>query len=928
MERRNAAPVWRASLGLVITVIAAGLLTLASWQAFWLGREAGSDTATLARERLAIQYQTKLYALLIDADRYRLQMELRQNPPFDASLRSTIDGEVRDATDFTLTKGESLEVLSDWQRLRQLWGKIRTHPRVYSGPDINDFARGLDDLIYRVEDTSGLQYESNRFAQDLADMLFAKMPGAVHEALYLDLLGENAQAQDFISIPNRVHVARLLSTLSVDRDLSADDWTSILRSLPGEHLATRAKAAEYMSHQAAYTNAGTTFSNYMNDNVLMRQTPAGEPTHTRDLAKRVVTAGVIMNSDLAALLDRQIALRINSGMLRNRYLYGIVLLGAVLLIGIMLIVAEFTANRDRAALQKAQQESERLSNELARQKAERALRLTEAQFRAVFDGAALGIAILDRNGAIVDANAVFRSIYGSGDSSAGVLEGHADEFDELMQGERDLFEFEQHVMTPSGQEAWTDSTVSLVNDDAGNPYFAIFMFRDLTELKRNERRILHDMTHDSLTGLPNRAQFESKMREQFSQSKNSPELPFAVLCVDLDRFKDINESLGHDAGDFVLSQVAQRLRAAIESADVVSRLGSDEFAVLVRSLPDVLHVEVIARRVLGALSKPVSLGERSIFVPASIGIALASGTYTRAEDVMRDAQIAMRYAKGGGGTRFAVFDSKMHARAQKRLELTTDLRLALENGEFSLLYQPIVKLEDSELCGCEALLRWNHPTEGIMTPTDFMALAEQTGLVVPIGRFVLRTACEQLAQWQRAGFQLSMNVNVSAAELLDPDFESVLMTAVNDFGVDATDLTLEITENVVLDAGTRPNALLERLRSYGFRICIDDFGTGYSSLRYLQQFKVDSIKVDRSFVSGHDGDVASEPIVRTLMTLAEAFDVRVVAEGVETQRQRDVLTNSGCRFGQGYYYARPLRADDLRAAYPSSFEAARKHASA
>lgn len=261
----------------------------------------------------------------------------------------------------------------------------------------------------------------------------------------------------------------------------------------------------------------------------------------------------------------------------------------------------------------------------------------------------------------------------------------------------------------------------------------------------------------------------------------------------------------------------------------------------------------------------------------------------------------------------------MHARAEKRLQLTTDLRLALERGEFDLLYQPIVTIEDSELSGCEALLRWNHPTEGVMSPTEFMPLAEQTGLVVPIGRFVLRTACRQLARWTRGegSAMFPMNVNVSAAELLDPEFETALLAAVREFSVNPADLTLEITESVVLDGGPRSNALLERLRTRGFKICIDDFGTGYSSLRYLQQFKVDSIKIDRSFVSGPDGEVASEPIVRTLMTLAEAFDVRVVAEGIETERQRDVLSTVGCRYGQGYYYARPLSAGDLIAAYPS-----------
>ncbi len=581
------------------------------------------------------------------------------------------------------------------------------------------------------------------------------------------------------------------------------------------------------------------------------------------------------------------------------------------------------------ALQKARQESERLSVELARQTAERALRLSEAQFRAVFDGAALGIAILDRNRRVVDANAVFRHFYGDGEPA--VLEGREREFSELMRGESDLFEYEQHVMTPSGHEAWTDVTVSLVKDDSGNPFYAMCTFRDLTELKRSERRMLHDMTHDGLTGLPNRALFETKVREQFLQLKISPESSFAVLFVDLDRFKDINESLGHDAGDFVISQVAHRLRSSIEAADVVARLGSDEFAVLVQSLPDVLHVELIARRILTALAKPVALGSRSIFVSASVGIAIGSANYQRGEDVMRDADIAMRHAKGSGGTRFAVFDSRMHVRAQKRLQLTTDLRLALDRGEFILHYQPIVKTADGELFGCEALLRWNHPAEGVIGPTDFMPLAEQTGLAVPIGRFVLRTACAQSARWKRAMGRdrvLPINVNVSAAELLDSDFESTLLAAVRESGIDPSDLTLEITESIVLDAGTRPNALVERLRAQGFGICIDDFGTGYSSLRYLQQFKVDAIKIDRSFVAGQDGDVASEPIVRTLMTLAEAFDVRVVAEGIETQRQRDVLRNAGCRFGQGYYYSRAISAEELAALYPPVFEVSHRHASA
>ena len=926
--RRRSTPAWRVSLGLTITGIAAVLFALASWQAFGLNREGGTDLATLARQRVAIRYQAKLYPLMMDTDRYRMQLQVPGKPPFDTpALRSRIDAQMRDVADFTLRRASSLQVLADWQKIERTWTRIRVAKRGSNDPLVGALPRSISDLIYRIEDTSGLQYENNRYAQDLADILFSKMPGEAHEALYLDFLAEKAQQSGSISIADRVHVARVLSLLDVDRDLNTDDWDSILQDAPGRHFAMPAQIAGYRAENAAYAANAAAFSTYVNDNILNRNTPAGVYSDTRALARRSVDSSVAMNAGVAQLLDRLVEVRSSSEAARNRYLYYIVLLGAVLLIGIMLLVAEFSARRDRDALAKAQQESERLSAELAREKAERALRLTEAQFRAVFDGASLGIAVFDRNGAVVDANAVFRSVYG--ENSAGVLEGREAQFSELMAGERTLFEFEQHVMTPAGQEAWTDLTLSLVNDDAGNPFFAICMFRDLTELKSSERRMQHDLTHDALTGLPNRALFEGKLREQFAEAKTSPEASFAVLTLDLDRFKDINESLGHDAGDFVLSQVAQRLRATIESADVVARLGADEFAVLVRSLTDVLHVELIARRVLGVLAKPVTVGNRAIFVSASVGIAIASSGYQRGEDVLRDADIAARYAKGGGGSRFAVFDSKMHARAEKRLQLTTDLRLALERNEFSLRYQPIVDVHTGELSGCEALLRWHHPVEGAIGPSDFMPLAEQTGLAGPIGKFVLRSACRQLAKWRRSGSApFPMNVNVSAAELLDAEFESILLAAVREFEVDPADLTLEITESVVLDAGTRPDALVARLRAHGFKVCIDDFGTGYSSLRYLQQLKVDSIKIDRSFVSGPDGELASEPIVRTLMTLAQAFGVRVVAEGIETARQRDLLVNAGCRYGQGFLYARPLGVDELELSYRNAFAAQPRPASA
>jgi len=288
---------------------------------------------------------------------------------------------------------------------------------------------------------------------------------------------------------------------------------------------------------------------------------------------------------------------------------------------------------------------------------------------------------------------------------------------------------------------------------------------------------------------------------------------------------------------------------------------------------------------------------------------------------MRDANTAMSQAKAAGGSRYAVFDSNMHARAERRLQLTTDLRLALQRNEFRLLYQPIVRIADSSLVGCEALIRWDRPTEGLILPTDFMSLAEQTGIAIPNGKFVFETAIKQLSNWRQnwSGEEMppfSMSINVSASEIFDADFEDFIVTRCENHGVDPREVTLEITESVVLDSNTRANSLFERLQKQGFKICIDDFGTGYSSLRYLQQFRIDQLKIDRSFVAAADGQIASEPIVRTLMTLAEAFDLRVVAEGVGSQCQRDMLHQAGCRFAQGYLYSHAISAPELASMYP------------
>ncbi|MHB8230644.1 MAG: putative bifunctional diguanylate cyclase/phosphodiesterase [Vulcanimicrobiaceae bacterium] len=909
----------RESIGTIVSAAAALLLAVMVANIYHLNGEAGGDLSTLKRERIATAYVLPLTDLLLDVERYRNSIAILKNPPAEPGLRGRIDREL--AALRSRSRGAaSLKISADLRALDSSWARARRDRYPTGDANERSVVGAIENLFAQIEATSGIEYDPNQDVQNVGDATFAKIPDAINEIYHSDLVAENAIAHLGMSINDRLYLGLLLSDSQSDFDLSSDDIAGILARHARASRVSRRRILRLERTAVAYTASGRAFRHLVDRAVLRVERPAVSAPEVRALVAAPIAHALALQEGLSTLLDRNLVRRTNIEKLRNRYLYLAVPLGFVLLAGVIMLAAEIAAKRGREALRRAQQESAMLAAELARQKAERALRLSEMQFRAVFDGAALGIAILDRTGAVLDSNHVFRSVFG--ENAASVLDGQEGEYAALMRGERDLFEFEQHVMTEAGLEVWTASTVSVVADDAGKPLFGICMFRDLTEIKRNERRVLHDMTHDAITGLPNRALFETKLRERFAGTREAAGAYFAVLSVDLDRFKDINDSLGHAAGDFVLAQVAQRLRASVDPGDTAARFGSDEFAVLVATLSDVAEVELAARRIVANLAKPLAIGNRFIFVSVSVGIAVGSSTYDRAEDVVRDANIALRHAKLGGGSRFVTFDSKMHANAEKRLQLTTDLRLALERGEFHLVYQPIVKIDGGGLVGAEALLRWTHPTDGPIEPLAFVGLAEQTGMAPAIGRFVVRTACEQLARWRQGSGEargFAMHVNASAGQIVDADFEATLVQAAHDFRIDPRDLTIEITENVILDSRMRPSAILERIRARGFKVCIDDFGTGYSSLRYLQQFRVDSIKIDRSFVAGSDGELASEPIVKTLMSLADAFEVYVVAEGVETPRQRDALRNLGCAYAQGYLYARPLTAADLTNMYPGAF---------
>jgi diguanylate cyclase (GGDEF)-like protein/PAS domain S-box-containing protein len=913
----NRPPGLNDALGIVVSVLAAVLLGFVLFQIFHLGREAGLDRDALTRERVAVAETSHILATINAVDDYRYALLVRSNA---IERTREVAQERIDALrrDFTTGAAAMFRLYPQWKAIDRYWVGAR---QLSGGPDalprMGSLMNALGDLLSALQDRSGLSYDPSVTAQNLADVYIQQTAFGISGTRRLESIGGMAMKDHGLTLAQRLDAAGNLMGLRGAFDLTRDQLPAAVTNLDELAPESSAQWAALPVLSQRMNTAGNAFLDLVVHSVMLQPSPTISEAALHRSAGAAIAADMAVFTSSGRALDASLAARGRIQGQRNRYLYLSFVLGAILVVGIMISIAQFMARRDRALLREALREAARLQAELARQEAEEALRLTEAQFRTVFDGAAIGIAVVDRTGLMLDANDVFRTLFG--DSIAIAIEGHEDELDSLWSGERETFEYEQQARSSSGQEVWTDATISIVNDENRHPRFAICMFRDKTELKHSERRIQHSKTHDGLTGLPNRALFEEHLRRRFAESGALLDSFFAVLFVDLEHFKEINESLGHAAGDLVLTQIAGRLRSSVDPRDVVARLGGDEFAVLLQSLGDIIHVESLARRILNNLAKSIPIGTRSVFLSASVGIAIGSSSYERAEDVMRDAETAMQHAKSSGGARFAVFDSTMHERAQKRLQLISDLRMAVERHEFRMLYQPIVALHDGSAIACEALIRWDHPTQGVIGPNEFIPLAEQTGLAHTIGRFVLQSASEQLAVWKRnrAGtLNFGMHVNVSASELSDPDFERTLVQTVEHHGLEPADFTLEITESVVLDAGTRANQTIGRVRERGFKICIDDFGTGYSSLRYLQQFEVDAIKIDRSFVCGTDGRLASEPIVRTLISLAEAYNVRIVAEGVETVEQSEMLRNAGCRLGQGFLYAHPLAPSELTERYP------------
>jgi diguanylate cyclase (GGDEF)-like protein/PAS domain S-box-containing protein len=481
--------------------------------------------------------------------------------------------------------------------------------------------------------------------------------------------------------------------------------------------------------------------------------------------------------------------------------------------------------------------------------------------------------------------------------------------DAHLAGQEPHFEHEQRMSCKDNTVIWVLARGVAVRDAQGKPTRMAGSLTDISARKRAEEQLLHDALYDALTQLPNRALFLDHLGLAMDQARRRKNMLLAVLFVDLDRFKNINDSLGHSVGDELLVQLARRLTHFLRPGDTVARLGGDEFAILLNDVHGASDATRVAERLQELVREKVEVAGREVFTSASVGVALSSPSYKHPEEILRDADTAMYRAKAAGRGCYQVFDQTMHRSVVALLKLETELRRAVELKQFVVHYQPIVSLENGRIVGFEALVRWKHPERGLVSPEHFIAVAEETGLVVPLGWWVLRQSCRNAREWQQlfpAEPPLYVSVNISGKVVMQPDMFDRVMGILEETGLPATSLRLEITENVIMDHGDVALAKLAQFHTLGVQFSVDDFGTGYSSLSYLQRFSYDTLKIDRSFIAEIERKGDASAIVQTIVALANMLKINVVAEGVETALQLARLREIGCSHAQGFWFSKPV----------------------
>ena len=551
-----------------------------------------------------------------------------------------------------------------------------------------------------------------------------------------------------------------------------------------------------------------------------------------------------------------------------------------------------------------------------------------ARFRTVFDGASIGIVCCDREGHTLEANPALERLLGySAEELASMrfkdithpedVERNLELFRELMEGKLDSYQIEKRYLCKDGGLIWGQVTAVLERDEHGVPQSTISMIEDITERKIAEEELRrqsalneHMALHDALTGLPNRTLLRDRIQQAVLTARREGGR-VAVLMMDLDRFKEVNDSLGHHAGDVLLKELGSRLQGVLRESDTVARLGGDEFGILLKGQWKTTDVIPVLEKIRDALEQPIMLQDLPLAIEASVGISFYPDDGEDVDTLLRHADVAMYTAKDRNAT-YSFYDPASDQYDPTRLTIVGELRRAIDQRELVLYYQPKAMLADGEVSSVEALIRWNHPTRGLVMPDDFIPLAQQTGLIKPLTLYVVEEGLRQCKAWQEEGLTLSVAVNLSMRNLLDLEFPDQVETLIEKWGVDARLLEFEITESTMLADPVRTKHVLDKLSAMGIRLAIDDFGTGYSSLAYLKRLPVDEIKIDRSFVMHMSEDEDNATIVRSTIDLGQNLGLQVVAEGVETAEIWEKLNSLGCNIAQGYYLSRPVPADDLR----------------
>ncbi|HYD34248.1 MAG TPA: EAL domain-containing protein [Methylophilaceae bacterium] len=562
---------------------------------------------------------------------------------------------------------------------------------------------------------------------------------------------------------------------------------------------------------------------------------------------------------------------------------------------------------------------------MRRFKSEQSLMLSEERWKFALEGAGEGV--WDWN---LHTDEVFRSsrwheIYGYSENDIGntATEGrklmHPDDLQQAIEDTRAYLEgrtktyvSEFRLRCKDGSWKWTLSRGKVVETDpAGRPLRMIGIHTDISDRKHSEAQVFQLAHYDSLTGLPNRVLFLDRLHQDLRKAQRNGH-SVTLIFLDLDRFKEVNDALGHDAGDQLLKETAQRLKSCVRASDTVARLGGDEFTIILSDLSDSASLEKVAQNILDRLAEPFRIGEELIYLSTSIGITIFPDDATDLEVLLKNADQAMYAAKDAGRNRYNYFTASMQQAAQMRMRLANDLRAAISAREFLVLYQPIVALATGEVCKAEALIRWQHPVRGLVSPVEFIPVAEDTGLISEIGDFVFRQAAEQALRWRRHRPDFQISVNKSPVQFrANRNIHATWLNHLASMALPGESLVIEITEGLLLDASEPVIRQLQEFHKQGLQIAIDDFGTGYSSLAYLKKFDIDYVKIDRSFTGNIQQSSDDMALCEAIIVMAHKLGLQVVAEGVETVEQRDLLLAAGCDFAQGYLFSKPVKPEEM-----------------